>query len=110
MSSIVSHILYWITAYLIGSIPWGWIFVKLVKHKDIRYIASGRMGMSNVMRTAVTFWGILTALLDILKGSAAVHAASLFVSEPEPWMKVIGGILAVLGHIYSIFGNMTFSN
>lgn len=103
MNLTFSHILYWIAAYLIGSIPWGWIFVKLVKHKDIRYIASGRMGMSNVMRTAGTFWGILTAILDILKGSAAVHAASLFVTQPEPWMKVIGGILAVLGHIYSIF-------
>ena len=76
------HVLYWITAYLIGAIPWGWIFVWFVKHKDIRYIASGRMGMSNVMRTAGTFW---------------------VIPSPEPWMTAAGGVFAVLGHIYSIF-------
>ena len=103
MNLAVSHLLYWIAAYLVGSIPFGWIIVKLLKNKDIRYIASGRMGMSNVMRVAGTFWGIVTAVLDVLKGSAAVHMASLFVPEPEPWMTSIGGILAVLGHIYSIF-------
>ena len=103
MNLAVSHLLYWIAAYLVGAIPFGWIIVKVLKHKDIRYIASGRMGMSNVMRVAGTFWGIVTAVLDVLKGSAAVHMASLFVPEPEPWMTSIGGILAVLGHIYSIF-------
>ena len=90
-------------AYLIGAIPWGWIFVWLVKHKDIRYIASGRMGMSNVMRTAGTFWGILTAVMDVLKGVAAVLAARLFVSAPEPWMTAAGGFFAVVGHIYSVY-------
>lgn len=103
MNLTLSHFLYWLAAYLIGAIPFGWIIVKLLKNKDIRYIASGRMGMSNVMRVAGTFWGIATAVLDVLKGSAAVHAASLFLSDPEPWAKSIGGILAVLGHIYSIF-------
>ena len=99
----IPHFLYWIAAYLVGAIPFGWIIVKILKNKDIRYIASGRMGMSNVMRVAGTFWGIVTAVLDVLKGAAAVHMASLFVSEPEPWMTSIGGLLAVLGHIYSIF-------
>ncbi len=103
MGLTVSHVLYWLAAYLIGSIPWGWLFVWFLKHKDIRYMGSGRMGMSNVMRNAGTFWGILTAVLDILKGTAAILAARLFVPEPEPWMKAVGGVLAVLGHIYSIF-------
>ena len=103
MDLTLKHVLYWITAYLIGAIPWGWIFVWFVKHKDIRYIASGRMGMSNVMRTAGTFWGILTAVMDVLKGVAAVLAARLFIPSPEPWMTAAGGVFAVLGHIYSIF-------
>lgn len=103
MNITASHFLYWICAYLIGAIPFGWIIVKLTKNKDIRYIASGRMGMSNVMRVSGTFWGIITAVLDVLKGVAAVHASALFVSSPEPWMKTFGGLLAVLGHIYSIF-------
>ena len=103
MNLTVSHFLYWVVAYLIGAIPWGWMFVWLVKHKDIRYMASGRSGMSNVMRTAGTFWGILTAVLDVLKGVAAVLIARLFVPSPEPWMTAIGGIFAVLGHIYSVY-------
>ena len=103
MSISISHFLYWLAAYLAGAIPFGWIIVKIIKNKDIRYIASGRMGMSNVMRVAGTFWGIVTAVLDVLKGIAAIRIANLFVPEPEPWMTTIGGILAVLGHIYSIF-------
>ena len=103
MSISISHFLYWLAAYLAGAIPFGWIIVKIIKNKDIRYIASGRMGMSNVMRVAGTFWGIVTAVLDVLKGIAAIRIANLFMTEPEPWMTTIGGILAVLGHIYSIF-------
>ena len=103
MNFSVNHLLYLLAAYLVGAIPFGWIIVKILKNKDIRYIASGRMGMSNVMRVAGTFWGVVTAVLDVLKGSAAVHMASLFVPEPEPWLTSLGGILAVLGHIYSIF-------
>ena len=103
MSISISHFLYWLAAYLAGAMPFGWIIVKKIKNKDIRYIASGRMGMSNVMRVAGTFWGIVTAVLDVLKGIAAIRIANLFVPEPEPWMTTIGGILAVLGHIYSIF-------
>ena len=103
MNFTFNHLLYLISAYLVGAIPFGWIIVKILKHKDIRYMASGRMGMSNVMRVAGTFWGIVTAVLDVLKGSAAVHMAKLFVPEPEPWLTSIGGILAVAGHIYSIF-------
>lgn len=98
-----SHILYWIAAYLVGAIPFGWLIVWFTKHKDIRYIASGRMGMSNVMRVSGTVWGIITAVLDVLKGSAAVHMVKLFVLNAEPWVPVIGGLLAVLGHIYSVF-------
>lgn len=103
MNLSASHFLYWICAYLIGAIPVGWIIVKLTKNRDIRYIASGRMGMSNVMRVSGKFWGFLTAVLDVLKGVAAVRAASLFLPDPEPWTTSIGGILAVLGHIYSVF-------
>ncbi len=103
MSISISHFLYWVAAYLAGAIPFGWIIVKIIKNKDIRYIASGRMGMSNVMRVAGTFWGIVTAVLDVLKGIVTIRIADIFVPEPEPWMTTIGGILAVLGHIYSVF-------
>ncbi len=103
MNFTLSRFLYLVLAYLIGAIPWGWMIVWLVKRKDIRYMASGRSGMSNVIRTAGKGWGILTAVLDIFKGYAAVYAARLIVDNPEPWLTAIGGILAVLGHIYSVY-------
>ena len=59
-------------AYLIGSLPVGWVVVWLVSHQDIRYHASGKMGTSNVIRTVGVKWGILTAIADILKGVLAV--------------------------------------
>ena len=103
MNFTLSHFLYLVLAYLIGAIPWGWMIVWLVKRKDVRYMASGRSGMSNVIRAAGKGWGILTAVLDILKGFAAIYIARLLIAEPEPWLTAIGGILAVLGHIYSVY-------
>ena len=103
MPMTLSVILYWITAYLIGSIPFGWLIVWFLKRKDIRYYGSGRMGMSNVLRVTNTFWGIVTAVLDVLKGFAGVHAAHLFFTDVEPWMTTFGALLTVVGHIYSIF-------
>lgn len=98
-----SVILYWVVAYLMGAIPFGWIITKLVKGIDIRYHASGRMGMSNVMRTAGTGWGLLTAVLDIAKGYAAVKLAAVMVPECPAWVPAVGGVLSVIGHIRSIF-------
>ena len=92
-----------VLCYLIGAIPFGWMITWQIKKIDIRYHASGRMGMSNVMRTAGTPWGLLTAILDIAKGFFAVWVVRWLIPEPQPWMAAIGGILAVIGHIYSIF-------
>ncbi len=103
MNFTLLHLLYLVLAYLIGAIPWGWMIVWLVKRKDVRYMASGRSGMSNVIRAAGKGWGILTAVLDILKGFAAIYVARLLIAEPEPWLTAVGGILAVLGHIYSVY-------
>ena len=103
MNFTLLHLLYLVLAYLIGAIPWGWMIVWLVKRKDVRYMASGRSGMSNVIRAAGKGWGLLTAALDILKGFAAIYVARLLIAEPEPWLTAIGGILAVLGHIYSVY-------
>lgn len=93
----------WVLAYLLGAIPFGWLFVWLTKHKDIRYHASGRMGMSNVIRMVGIPGGVLTAVFDIAKGTLAVWVARWLVPDYQPWMLSVAGILAVLGHIYSIF-------
>lgn len=94
---------YWIIAYFIGAIPNGWIIVRLVKQRDIRYMGSGRTGMSNVIRNAGKKWGYLTGILDTVKGFIAVKLCSLLVPGAAPWVPAIAGLLAVIGHIYSLF-------
>ncbi len=88
-------------AYLLGSIPFGLLIVKLATGKDVRQIASGRTGGTNVMRAAGCWAGLATAIFDILKGAAAVWVARAVTNNI--WVEVLAPIAAVLGHNYSIF-------
>ncbi|MDI6733161.1 MAG: glycerol-3-phosphate 1-O-acyltransferase PlsY [Planctomycetota bacterium] len=64
----IYYIIYAVAGYLIGSIPFGYIIVKLVKGIDIRTVGSGNIGATNVGRIAGWPWGILCFLLDAAKG------------------------------------------
>jgi acyl phosphate:glycerol-3-phosphate acyltransferase len=88
-------------SYILGSIPFGLIVVKLMTGKDVRTIASGRTGGTNAMRAAGLGAGILTAVFDILKSAAAVWLAQAITANV--WMHAIAPIAAILGHNYSIF-------
>jgi glycerol-3-phosphate acyltransferase PlsY len=90
-------------AYLIGSIPFGYIVVKIKSGKDIRTIQSGRTGTTNAMRAAGVGAGLLTVLLDITKGATAVAIAKLHPSFQQPWLLIIIPLLVIIGHNYSIF-------
>jgi glycerol-3-phosphate acyltransferase PlsY len=90
-------------AYLIGSIPFGYIVVKIKSGKDIRTIQSGRTGTTNAMRAAGVGAGLLTVLLDITKGATAVAIARLHPSFQQPWLLIIIPLLVIIGHNYSIF-------
>ncbi len=91
-----------VLSYLIGSIPFGLIVVRIISGKDIRTIASGRIGGTNAMRAAGLGAGIATAILDGLKASAVVWLARWF--QPDlPWVHVAAPILAMMGHNYSIY-------
>jgi glycerol-3-phosphate acyltransferase PlsY len=89
-------------AYLIGSIPSGLLVVKFATGKDVREIESGRTGGTNAMRAAGAFAGLLTALLDILKGAAAVWISQA-LSAGFVWTTAVSGVLAIVGHNYSAF-------
>lgn len=91
-----------VVGYLLGSVPFGLIFVKLISGKDVRLFGSGRIGGTNAMRTGGLFAGALTALFDTLKGLAAVMIAEAILPELD-WVHVAAGLLAILGHNYSIF-------
>ncbi len=88
--------------YVLGSIPFGLLIVRLSTGKDIRQVASGRTGGTNAMRAAGFWAGLLTALLDILKGACAVWIARL-VSPDHQLIHVLAPIAAILGHNYSFF-------
>ena len=96
-----------VLSYLMGSIPFGLLMVKLITGQDIRKIESGRTGGTNVMRAAGFLPGLITALLDVLKSAATVWLAryciSIGIIPTNPWLEVFPPLLAVLGHNYSIF-------
>ncbi|MDK2982001.1 MAG: acyl phosphate:glycerol-3-phosphate acyltransferase [Chloroflexota bacterium] len=89
-------------AYLIGSIPSGWLVVKLFTGQDVRSIESGRTGGTNAMRAGGPVAGLLTAVLDAAKGAAAVWISQA-LSAGIDWTAAMSGVLAIVGHNYSAF-------
>ncbi len=95
-----------VIAYLIGSIPFGWVIVKLVTGRDIRGIESGRTGGTNAWRAAGFLAGFFTGILDVLKGAATVWIARWLIPSTTPffhWIEVAVPLAAILGHNYSIY-------
>ena len=91
-----------ILGYVIGSIPFGLLIVKSKTGKDIRTIESGRTGGTNAVRAAGFGAGLLTAILDILKGATSVWLAEMFLPSNH-LIHVLAPIAAILGHNYSLF-------
>src|SRR5512133_3403933 len=95
-----------IVSYLLGSIPFGWLIVKIATGRDIRGIASGRTGGTNAWRAAGVLAGVLTAVLDAVKGMLAVYIARWWYPEAMPlfhFVEVAAPLAAILGHNYSIY-------
>ena len=90
-------------AYLIGSIPFGLIIVRLSTGKDIRSIESGRTGGTNAMRAAGFWAGLGTGILDVVKGYVAVYISHILIPGNHVWMEVLAPFCAIIGHNYSIF-------
>ncbi len=92
-----------LTAYLIGSIPVGAILARLVSDEDIRRTGSGNIGATNVSRVLGKKFGLLTLLLDILKGAAPVMAARGVGSCAPELLLTITGVAAFGGHLYPLY-------
>lgn len=94
-----------IGAYLIGSIPTGYIIVKLFTGQDIRTIGSGSTGATNVKRVMGKNWFFAVMLLDALKGALPVLLAKIFatVFVSSGLIPVLCAIAVILGHSKSIF-------
>ena len=100
MEEIATGILWAVGAYLVGSIPFGFLVGKM-RGKDIRTLGSKNIGATNVYRTVGKPWGILAFACDFLKGFLPTLAAQKF--GHADWLPLMVGILAVAGHMWTCF-------
>src|SRR5580658_10421539 len=111
------------TSYLLGSIPFGYLLVRIFRGEDVRRIGSGNIGATNVARKSPAL-GVITLLLDALKGSCAVAvniilSPALFAHSPIiqiPWRLILpasspslalwaalAALFAVVGHMFPVW-------
>jgi glycerol-3-phosphate acyltransferase PlsY len=96
----IKYILLFITAFLLGSIPFGIIIAK-AKGVNLKKVGSGNIGATNVLRSLGKWPAALTLLGDVLKGTAAIAIGRYFGVEPV--YEGLVGFSAILGHNFSIF-------
>jgi len=87
--------------YLLGSIPFGYLLVRIFHGEDIRQTGSGNIGATNVSRTSLAL-GIVTLLFDAGKGLAAVLLAR-FLFPGNVTAAGVAALFAVIGHIFSVW-------
>ncbi len=103
-----------VVSYLLGAIPSGVIISKSIFKFDIREKGSGNMGSTNAMRVLGWKWGLVVQVMDLLKGFLAVVLVATYLGsdisfnsitsfEDITLVRIIAGISAVCGHIWSIF-------
>ncbi|MBD5653868.1 MAG: glycerol-3-phosphate 1-O-acyltransferase PlsY [Candidatus Eremiobacteraeota bacterium] len=87
-------------AFLIGSVPFGYIVSVVFFKRDIRAVGSGNIGAANALRTLGKKAGLAVLALDVLKGVAAVVVAARLAAEPGV-AAPLAGLAAMLGHCYT---------
>ena len=105
-----------VVAYLLGSIPFGYLLVKVFRGQDIRLSGSGNIGATNVARSGARGLGIITLALDALKGYVAVlhaaHAAHVDLKHADVQLlhpnhaanlMAIAALAAVVGHVFPVW-------
>jgi glycerol-3-phosphate acyltransferase PlsY len=109
-----------VAAYLLGSLPTGYLIARWMKGIDIRQYGSGGTGATNVLRTVGKGPAIAVLMIDLLKGLLAVLLVGLawpqvltlatagsLVLDWQPWVTMLAGVLAVVGHSKSVWINFT---
>ena len=99
-------LIFLVIAYVIGSIPSGYLIVRATEGGDIRETGSGGTGATNVSRAAGKGAGVITLLLDAFKGALAVFIVGQFSEALFPyadWTIAAAGVLAIVGHIFPVW-------
>ena len=91
-----------IIAYLLGGIPFGYLFVRFALGKDIRTMGSGNIGATNVHRSAGGKAGVIVLLLDVFKGFLAVWLAGL-ITHNNAVAVGLAAAAVMIGHSYPLF-------
>lgn len=89
-----------VLGYVLGSCPWGYWLVRLVKREDIRRTGSGNIGATNVWRTYGRRLGVPVVLLDVLKGFVPALLGAVYVSHLAG---IVAGAAAMAGHWRPLF-------
>jgi|SRR5215213_2102887 len=97
----MTRILVVFLAYLIGSIPFGYLIVKGIVGADVRQTGSGGTGATNVSRRAGKVAGVITLVLDALKGSAAVFIVKTMTGND--WLIAVAAIAVLVGHVFPVW-------
>jgi glycerol-3-phosphate acyltransferase PlsY len=97
-----------VAAYLLGSIPTGYLLMRFVRKQDIRTLGSGNIGATNVLRSGNKGLGAATFLFDVMKGVMAVLVGARLASVGFPPIPVhnaeaLAALCAVLGHMFPIW-------
>jgi len=103
-----------VSSYLLGSIPFGYLLVRIFRGEDVRQTGSGNIGATNVARTGSKGLAIATLLLDALKGYVAVahvfffarHHANHFLNSGPTLvytLAALAGFCAIVGHMYPVW-------
>jgi acyl phosphate:glycerol-3-phosphate acyltransferase len=98
------RIIFAAVAYLLGSIPFGYLLIKYVftSGEDVRQIGSGGIGATNVTRRAGRTAGLITYFFDVAKGVAAVMLMRLVAGDEYFWIGA-AAVAAIVGHIFPVF-------
>ena len=94
-------------SYLLGSIPFGYLLVRVFRGEDVRQSGSGNIGATNVSRKSPVL-GVVTLLLDALKGSASVMLSCILADKmvagpPALELMALGALFAVIGHVFPVW-------
>jgi glycerol-3-phosphate acyltransferase PlsY len=106
---LMSYLIAALGAYLLGSIPFGYLLVRFFRKEDIRQKGSGNIGATNVMRSGSKGLGAVTFLLDVLKGYGAVLLCRLWAvhaglaPDARANATAFAALFVVLGHLYTVW-------
>jgi glycerol-3-phosphate acyltransferase PlsY len=89
-------------AYILGSVPFGYLLVRAGSGRDVRSMGSGNIGATNVLRTSGRRLAALTLLLDIAKGLVAVWFAGRALHGSQFWMS-LAALSVMAGHAFPVF-------